>query len=162
MKQPKLDENGNFLVRESKTINFIAGGVMLTVFFVSMTFGDYGWGNYLLALCVFLIPGAIALAKGKRNAVIIIINHTGFYYAGKLVTDWSRFYDAVVQDKREPGSYKDNFVLDIRFYSSDHSLLYTKSIPLTNNQDKAEEEVIEAINFFYKANVALPSVDATW
>lgn len=162
MNQPTLHAEGDFVVRESKAINLIAGGIMLTVFFVSMAFGDYGWSNYLFALCIFLIPGAIAIAKGRRNGIIITINKTGFYYAGKQVTDWNLFYDAVVQDKRAPGSYNDNFVLDIRFYSADHSLLYTKSIPLTNNQDKAEEEIIEAINFYYKASRKLLSVEGSW
>lgn len=140
----------------------MAGGIMLTVFFVSMLFEDFGWGNYLYALCLFLIPGAIAIAKGRRNAVIMVINKTGFYYAGKQVTDWKLFYDAVVRHELVPGSYNDTFVLDIRFYSPDYTLLYTKSIPLTNNQDKAEEEIIEAINFYYKASQSLPAADATW
>ena len=162
MSQSQLHIEGDFLVKECKTINFMTGGILLTVFFVSMMFGDFGWSNYLYAMLLFLIPGAIALAKGRRNAIIMVINKTGLYSRGELVTEWNRFYDAVVQDKLNPGSYNDNFVLDIRFYSADCSLLYTKSIPLTNNQDKAEEEIIEAINFFYKTSIALPSVDVTW
>ncbi|HZF63536.1 MAG TPA: hypothetical protein VEZ55_03575, partial [Chitinophagaceae bacterium] len=87
-----------------------------------------------------------------RNATIIKINRSGFYYAGQLVTDWKLFYDAVVQDKMAVGSYRDNFILDIRYYSTDRSLLYTQSIPLTNTQDKAEEDIIEAIRFYYAAS----------
>ena len=152
MSESKLDAEKDFLVKESRTINFIAGGVLLGVFFISLTFGDYGWSNFLFAVCMFLIPGTIAIAKGRRNATIIKINKNGFYYAGQLVTDWTLFYDAVVQDKTEVGSYKDNFVLDLRYYSGDYTLVYTQSIPLTNNQDKAEEEIIEAINFYYEAS----------
>jgi hypothetical protein len=152
MSEPKLNTEDNFLVKESKTINFIAGGALLAVFFVSFMFGDYGWSNFLIATCMFLIPGAIAIARGSRNTMIIKINKIGFFYAGQLITEWNLFYDAVVQDKMAVGSYKDNFVLDLRYYSADYSLLYTKSIPLTNTQDKSEEEIIEAINFFYSAS----------
>ena len=162
MRSSQLHAEGDFLVRESRSINFMAGGIMLIVFAVSMSFGDYGWSNYLYALCLFLIPGAIAIGKGRRNAIVMTINKTGFYHAGKLVSDWNLFYDAVVQHKLVPGSYNDNFVLDIRFYSPDHTLLYTYSIRLTNNQDKSEEEIIAAIHFYYNASKAQPSVSATW
>lgn len=101
----------------------------------------------MFGLCLFLIPGAIAIAKGRRNAILITINKTGFYYGGKLITDWKLFCDATVYDRRAPGKYKDNFVMDLRYYSRDYNLIYTLNIPLTNNQDKAEEEIIEAITF---------------
>jgi hypothetical protein len=80
------------------------------------------------------------------------INKSGIYYAGQLVTSWSLYYDAVVQDDSDVGSFKDNFVLNLRYYSANYSLLYTRSIPLTNTQDKSEEEIIEAIRFYYAAS----------
>lgn len=152
MAEPKLNKEEDFHVKESRSINFLAGGIMLAVFFVSMAFGDYGWSNYMFALCLFLIPGAIAIAKGRRNATIMTINKSGFYYAGKRITDWKLFCDAAVYDRRAPGRYKDNFVMDLRYYSPDYALIYTLSIPLANNQDKAEEEIIEAINFYHNAS----------
>jgi hypothetical protein len=148
MDESKLTIEQDFLVKESQSINYIAGAALLVVFFVSMSFGDYGWRNYLVAIGLFLIPGAIALAKGQRNSIIIKINKTGFYYAGKFITDWKSFYDARIREKMETGSYEDNFILDLRYYSTDRSLVYTLSIPLTNTQDRSEEEIIEAINFF--------------
>ena len=152
MSELKLDAEKDFLVKDSKTINFIAGGIMLAIFFVSMLFGDYGWSNYIFGICLFLIPGAIAIVRGRRNAIIMKINKSGFYCAGQLVTTWTLFCDAKAQDRTAIGSYKDNFVLDLRYYSPDFTILYTRSIPLTNTQDKAEEQIIEAINFYYAAS----------
>lgn len=149
MSGSKLNAEIDFLVKECKTINFVTGGALIVVFVFSMTFEDYGWSNYLTAVCLFLIPGAIAIAKGRKNLTIIKINKTGFFYGEKLVTEWNLYYDAVVHNKMQVGSYRDNFILDLRYYSVDYSLLYTISIPLTNNQDKGDEEIIEAINFFY-------------
>jgi hypothetical protein len=148
MAESTLDIEQDFLVKDSKTTNYIIGVALLAVFVVSMSYGDYGWSNYLTAICLFLIPGAVALAKGQRNTIIIRINKTGFFYAGKLITGWKLFYDATLQDKPATASNNDNFMLDFRYYSSDHSLIYTLNIPLTNTQDKSEEEIIEAINFF--------------
>ncbi|HJW16521.1 MAG TPA: hypothetical protein VJ499_05355 [Flavisolibacter sp.] len=148
MAEPTLNIEQDFLVKDSKITNYIIGGALLAVFVVSMSYGDYGWSNYLIAICMFLIPGAVAIAKGQQNTIIIRINKTGFFYAGKLITEWKLFYDATVQDKMATGSYRDNFVLALRYYSADHSLIYTQNIPLTNTQDRSEEEIIEAINFF--------------
>lgn len=149
MTQPKLHKDADFHVKESSAINFLAGGIMLAVFFASMAFGDYGWRDYMFALCFFLIPGAFAIARGRRNATVMTINKTGFYYGGKHIADWGLFCDAAVYDRRAPGRYSDHFVLDFRYYSSDYALIYTLSVPLTNNQDKAEEEIIEAITFYH-------------
>jgi hypothetical protein len=151
MGEQKLDIEGQFLVKESKTINFIAGGVMVALFFGTMMFADYGWSNFLFSLFLFLVPGVVAIAKGRRNGTIIRINKNGFYHAGKLVTDWKLFYDAQFYDRMKVGRFSDNFVLDLRYYSSDYSLIYTRSIPLDNSQDKAEEEIIEAIQFYCNA-----------
>src|SRR6476469_1949950 len=129
MDEPKLHADQDFLVKESKSINYIAGAALLGVFLVSMSFGDYGWSNYLTAICLFFIPGVIAIAKAQKNTIIIKINKTGFFYAGRLITEWKLFYGATVQDNTATGSYKDNFVLDFRYYAADHSLIYTLSIP---------------------------------
>lgn len=149
MSQPKLNAESDFLVKESRSTNFIAGGFMIAVFFVSMMFGDFGWDNLLFGVCILLLPGAIAIARGKRNHTIMKINKTGIYYAGQLVTGWGLYYDAAVKEKTEVNSFRDNFVLDLRYYSPNYSLIYTRSIPLTNTHDKSEEEIIEAIRFYY-------------
>jgi hypothetical protein len=155
MSESKLDAEKDFSVKESKTINFIAGGIMLAVFFISMLYGDYGWSNYIFSVCLFLVPGAIAVVRGRRNSTIMTINKIGFFYGGKQVTTWPLFYDAVVHDRTAVGSYKDNFVLDLRYYSPDFSLIYTYSIPLTNTQDKGEEGIIEAIKFYYATSTGI-------
>ena len=155
MEAPPLDIEQDFLVKESKTINTMAGVALLAVFLVSLSFGDYGWYSYLMSISLFLIPGAIAIAKAQRPIIIIKINQSGFFYRGRLITAWDLFYDASVQDKMITGSYKDNFVLAFRYYAPDYSLIYTLSIPLTNTQDRSEEEIIEAINFFSHAGKPL-------
>jgi hypothetical protein len=155
----------DFLVKESKTINYVAGAIMVAVFIASLFIGDFGWYNYLFGLGLFLVPGAFYLARGNRNTTIIRINKTGFYYSGRLLADWHHFYGAAVRDKTEVGRYRDNFVLEFRYYSPDYTKVYTESFPLTNTQDKAEEEIIAAINFYYNAgkltSAGLPDKYAT-
>jgi hypothetical protein len=64
-------------------------------------------------------------------------------------------------NKPDVGSYNDNFVLDLRYYSSDYSLIYTKCIPLTSTQDKGDEEILEAIQFYYNLGNPLPEQENT-
>lgn len=151
MNDPHTDTANDFLVKESRSINYIAGGFLIAVFFVSLLFGSYDLSNYLFGVCILLLPGAIAIARGRRNRVIMKINKNGIYYAGQMVTNWTLYYDAVVADKRDAASFRDNFVLDLRYYSPDYSLMHTRSIPLTNSQDKSEEEIIQAIRLYYNA-----------
>ncbi|MGZ5221303.1 MAG: hypothetical protein ACXWC7_14540, partial [Chitinophagaceae bacterium] len=136
MSQSNLNAENDFLVKESNTINSIVGIVLLAVFFVSMAAGDSGWSIYILALFLFLIPGAFAMARARRNATIIMINKTGVYYGGRLVTAWDLFYDAKIANESRVGSVSDKFILYIRYYSPDHSLIYTKRIPLSSTQDR--------------------------
>jgi hypothetical protein len=152
MNQTNLDAEGNFLVKESKSTNYIVGALLLAVFFISLSFGDYGWSNFLFGICIFLVPGTVAIARARRNSVIMKINATGFYYYGKLIAPRNLFKDAEVQDKTPVASYKDNFQLYFRYYSADCSLIYTRIIPLTDTQDKADEEIMEAIWFYYDAS----------
>lgn len=151
MANSNLHIDKDFLVKESKGINFVVGGAMLGVFFICMLSAEMDWYTYILAAGVFLIPGALAIARGRKNEIIIKINKTGFYYGGELVTDWNLFYDAQVTDDLKIASIKDNFILKLRHYSADRNSIYTRDIPLANKQDKAEEEIIEAIRFYYAA-----------
>ena len=146
-----LNANEDFLVKESMAVNYVAGIFLLAVFVISFAVGDYGWGPFLSATAILLIPAAFYLARAGRNAIIIRINKTGFFYAGTLVTNWKNYVDAVISQDEIVGSIQDNFALLIRYYG-DEELIYTMKIPLSNTQDKAEEEIIEAIAFYYEAS----------
>jgi len=149
MASSQLNTHTDFIVKESRGINLVLGGAMLGVFFICMLSTEMDWYSYIFAIGVFLIPGALAIARGRKNAVIMKINRTGIYHGGELVTDWKLFYDARVTDDMKIGSIKDNFVLKLRHYSADRTVIKTRDIPLTNKQDKAEEEIVEAIRFYY-------------
>jgi hypothetical protein len=97
MNEQKLDEDGEFLVKESISINLIAGGTLLLIFITAMLVANIIWSSYWDALWLFLIPAAFFLARARKNTTIIVINKTGFYYRDKLVTDWKLFFDAAVQ-----------------------------------------------------------------
>ena len=151
--QTKFNAEGDFLVKQSFTVNVIIGILLLVIFSVAAFSGDYGWGVYIKALCLFLIPAAVYLGNARRKAAFIKINKTGLYYKGRLVTDWNSFAQADITQDEIPGSINDNFVLIIQFYGGDPPELYVYKIPLSNTQDKGDEEILEAIRFYYDENI---------
>src|SRR5689334_3397640 len=145
MKKPKLNFNDDFVVKESQTINIIAGSALLAVFLISMAING---GGLLNALSLLILPAGFFFAKATRNSPIIIINKEGVFYNNKLVTNWTDYFDTNVSQKEVVGSFQDNFILSIRYFNSTRSIVYTETIPLTNTQNKSEEEILEAIDFY--------------
>lgn len=152
MKETKFNAESDFLVKEAKDINYFFGILLLIIFVVAIALGDYGWSNYFVALMLFLFPAAFSIARARRNAVRIKINKSGFYHHGRLITTWDRFIDARLTEELVPGSIQDNFIILVRYYGNDPTEAYWSKIPLSNSQDKADEEIIAAIDFYYKAS----------
>lgn len=88
------------------------------------------------------------------NKTIMTINKTGFYYLGKLVTEWKNFIDASVtqdeENRRIPYDITDRFTLLVRYYKEDEPGYFGRKFLMTAAMDKSEEEVIAAIKFYYE------------
>ena len=149
----QLDGDKDFIVKESQFINIIAGSVLFIVFLISFSINDTGWYSFFKALGLFVIPAAFFFVKSRANKIIIKINNEGFFYYGDFITDWDHYIDSTLSQKDEVGSIKDDFILTIQYYDDNKTSAYSKEIPLTNTQDKSEEEILAAIQFYYdKAN----------
>ncbi|HVF96410.1 MAG TPA: hypothetical protein VM871_03770 [Flavisolibacter sp.] len=155
-----LTEDSNFLVRENTVIHKILGFISLSVFIVSLTSkADPGYEQtfHFEAIYLMLLPAIIFLWKGfSKKSTIIKINRQGFFYYGKHITNWDNFVDARLAQDEIVISIQDNFVLFVR-YKKNEGGIYQRKFPLTNTQDKAEEEIIAAIRFFRNAHFKIPS-----
>jgi hypothetical protein len=148
-----LDADSDFLVKEAKTSNYIFGFLLIIIFMVTAMTSKPSIVTYLSVTTLFLLPGAMFIYKAERNKTIMKINMSGFYYHERLETDWEHFHSAHVSHNEEiVGSISDNFMLMLQYYSPENGRLYRTRIPLTNSQDKAEEEIIAAIDFYYNAS----------
>jgi hypothetical protein len=151
-----LHTDSEFLVKDAKTSNLVIGIILVFFFLVTVTTSN---GNNIEVVALFLIPAGFFLFKASKNKTIMRINKTGFYYYDRLETDWQHFHSAHVSHNEEiVGSINDNFLLMLQYYSPENGRLYRTRIPLTNAQDKAEEEIIAAIDFYYQAHRAGKSV----
>lgn len=141
----KIEEE--FLVKESKGLRIFFGILLLL-------FGAYMFNESII---VAVIAGTLSLAAfymASRNVVIMRISKDGFYYHNRLVTSWSKFVSAKFVDEAPTLTssslgLSDRFAVVIRYYKEDGKC-YERKIPLTNTQNKSEEEVMAAIRFYSK------------
>ena len=147
-----MDKDKDFTVRE-----FVLLDVLVALFFWAMFF--YGLfntklpsetqrGNFGKMLFIPLGPAIFYTYKALNKRAYITINKKGIYIGKFFLTDWKNFVSARTIEKQLVRSFKDHFYLLIDHYvDMDY---YSKEVPLTNTQNKAEEEIIAAIDFFYE------------
>src|SRR5688572_23076006 len=150
------DENFNaeadFEVKESRGCNLTLG-IVLAIAVVLITYADLTGnlrGSFIRLFYLLSIPAVLFIRRGSANQTVMTINKTGFYYGGQLLTNWDNFIDARVMQEDKILTIQDNFQLFIKYYKEDSSGHFGRKIPLTNTQDKAEEEIIAAIKFYYR------------
>ncbi|GAA4344504.1 hypothetical protein [Flaviaesturariibacter amylovorans] len=142
MPTPTVHTEAEFVVRESRVLNALIT-IAFGFIFIALVFNFLGW----LALLIFGPPLLVFLLRRKSGGTVFRINTHGLYYYGKLVTDWDHFVSARVVEEEATGKFSDSFHLYVQYTREDGNV-YKRRFPLTNTQDKAEEEIIAAIRRF--------------
>jgi hypothetical protein len=140
--------DGSFVVRESKWLLFALGIVFSVLFLISFfEFGDdrVSVGFRFNTMKIALLPAAIFFYRALHTRTVFVIDETGFHYYGKLITTWENFVSARVVEGKSPGGFQDNFLLHLQYTRPEKDGVYQQKLPLTNTQDKSEEEIIAAI-----------------
>ncbi len=149
----KLEPNGDFIVGEEKILNAV-----LSVIF----FGLFSYGvidalmkkNYEPGVMPIFYALALAIAlwffkKFRSNRVFLRINQNGIYKDEELVTDWEHLLKAYITQKPARAiSISDSFVLIIEYIKTDPDKGYRSVVPLTNTQNRSEEDIMEALKYF--------------
>jgi hypothetical protein len=109
---------------------------------------DYQSYFFVLALA----PAIYCFLRGQSKRVYIRVNKTGIYYNEQLVTGWPGLLKVYVSQKEKKGIYNimDNFILVVEYKKDSSKEGFRRKIPLTNTQNKSEEDVLEAVQFFWK------------
>ena len=151
MDNQTLSKTGDFVVRQSATVNRVVAIAFLLVFAVSALISELGWKELVGGFSILVLPAFYFLRQSRQQTELLKINRQGFFQSGKLVADWSQFDKAWLdQQSKTLMSLQDNFVIRFRYYSPDGSKLITRTIPMSNTQDKADEEILRAIRFYYE------------
>ncbi len=129
-------------------IGFIALGIAAVMF-----------KSAVLPAALIAVFAIATLVASRKDKIIMTINKEGFYYEGSLVTGWKHFVSAQFVDQTPQLSksslgVSDQFHLAIRYRKEANGACFERKIPLTNLQDKSEEEILAAVRFFYKKSLA--------
>lgn len=141
-----FDADASFLVKESRTMRLVIGMVVL-VLAVFIIRGS------VIAGSILLVVGIATIIISRKTQVIMTINKNGFFYYGNLITNWKNFVSAQFLDEAptltaSTTGFSDQFFLALRYYKDNHEGCFERKFPLTNTQDKSEEEILAAIRFY--------------
>lgn len=154
MAKKQLTRDSEFTVGEEKILNYILALFFLGLFVYGLVdaakrnFKNIDYQSYVFALAI--APAIFCFRRANSKRVYIRINKNGIYQDGKLLTGWSNFLKAYLGQKEKTGfiNLKDNFLLIVEYKKDNKG--FRHRIPLTNTQNKSEEDVLAAVNFFYK------------
>lgn len=154
MPTKKLSPDSDFKVGEEKVLHYVLALLFFALFLygiidaVNRNFKKVDYQSYIFLLAI--IPVVYSLRRARSNRVFIRINKRGIYHHEKLITDWDNFQHASLAQKPKTRivELQDNFILTVEF-RKDGKIL-RRTIPLTNTQNRSEEDVVAAVQYFYK------------
>lgn len=152
MAKKTLTRDSQFTVAEEKILVFILAAIFTGLFLFLLIYGvtQNNTTNILLSF-LLLGPAFFFFKKGKSNRIYIRVNIKGIYMDERLLTSWDNFLKAYLSQKETVLSLQDNFQLVVEYRKKDEPTTgMRKRIALTNTQNKSEEDVLAAIQFFWK------------
>lgn len=170
MAKKQLTIDSEFTVGEEKALDFILSFLAFSLFvygLVQTIRNGLSEVNYSTIIYFMgLVLGVLFLRKGLSKRIYIRINKKGIFQDEELVTTWDKFLKATIEQGRpqkKNGSLlptakgtlakiQDNFALVVEYIKESPTNGFRRRIPLTNTQNKSEEDVLEAVKFFWKAS----------
>lgn len=152
-----LTKESEFVVGEEKVLNYIMTAFFIALFLYGLVdairrhFINIDYQSFIFAFA--LVPAIYCFRRAHSNRVYIRVNKTGIYKDEQLVTGWSNLLNAFITQKEKTGIFNivDNFILVVEYTRDGSPEGFRRKIPLTNTQNKSEEEVLEAVIFFWSA-----------
>ncbi len=152
MAKTSLTRESQFTVGENKLMSYVMAVLFLALFVYGVVdaslrhFKNIDYQSYVFLLA--LVPVIYCLKRARSGRVHIRINKKGIYQDERLVTDWAHLLDAHVTQKEVKWvSIQDNFILVLEYTRENKGM--RRSIPLSNSQNKSDEEVLAAVKFFW-------------
>lgn len=153
MAKTQLTKESQFIVGENKGLDYVLAFLCLLLFIygladaIRLEFKNINASTFVFLIALF--AAIVFFKKGKSKRVYIRINAKGIYQDEKLVTSWSNFLNAYINQAEKLITVQDNFQLVVEFRKEGTDQGIRRKIPLTNTQNKSEEEVLEAIKFYW-------------
>ena len=151
-----LNKDSQFVVGEEKVLNYILALLCFALFLYGIIdaarrhFINIDYQSFVFALAI--APAIYFFRRALGSRVYIRVNKKGIYHHERLVTGWPGLIKAFIaqNDKASIISIQDNFLLIVEYRKDNLRQVFRRKIPLTNTQNKSEEDVLEAVLFFWK------------
>ena len=149
----KLEPNGDFIVGEEKILN----SILCVIFFGLFVYGvvdalmqkHYKPGIMPIFYGLSLAISYWFFKKSRSNRIFLRLNHTGIYKDEKMVTDWDHLIKAQITQKQgRLFAVTDAFILVIEYTKTEPDKGYRTIVPLTNTQNRSEEDIMAALKHF--------------
>lgn len=156
MAKTPLSNNSEFTVGEEIILDYIMAFLFLALFLyglIDAIVKRFHHLTYLSGLFTLaLLPAIYFYKKARSKRIYIRVNKTGIYQDERLVTDWSHLLNAYITERDQSFiiSVSDNFALVIEYQKNNADIGARRYIKLTNTQNKSEEDVLEAVHFFWR------------
>ncbi len=160
-----------FQVRQMSSGSFALVSLYFIIAFFLLTLIIFYSSNInIVILCVVFTALGIynASVKHKNDKIFIEIDAMGIWVHDKEVTDWSNYKGAYITVKFDDDydNYNSNFigrnanrvlqrVINIEHYKNGQSGYFIHQLLFNGSEDKVEEEVIDAIEFYYNNRIPL-------
>jgi hypothetical protein len=153
VRDDQFNAETGFVVKESKNMRLFIGLIALGIAVIMAK-------SSILIAAVIAVFAIATLLASRRNKTVMTINKEGFFYEGNLITSWrhfvsAKFLDQTPQLSKSSLGVSDQFYLAVRYRKEGDKACYEQKIPLTNLQDKSEEEIMAAVRFFYNHSLGL-------
>ena len=156
MAKAPLTNDSEFVVGEEKAINYVMAVFFIALFLYGVIdaarhqFKNIDYQSYIFALAI--APAVYCFRRANSKRVYLRINKTGIYKDEQLVTGWSNLIKFYLTQEKKKSFYNilDNFILVVEFSDTDPQKGIRKKIPLTNTQNKSEEDVLATVDFFWQ------------
>lgn len=156
MAKAPLTNDSEFVVGEEKSINYVMAVFFIALFLYGVIdaarhqFKNIDYQSYIFALTI--APAVYCFRRAQSKRAYIRINKTGIYKEEQLVTGWSSLLKFYLAQEKKKSFYniQDNFILVVEYSGTDPQKGIRKKIPLTNTQNKSEEDVLAAVDFFWQ------------
>ncbi len=147
-----LTRDSQFTVREEKILAYILLVIFTGLFLFLIIYGITNNDVTAMVISVFGAgPAFLFFNKARSTRVYIRVNIRGIYMDEVLLTSWDNYLKAYITQKQKAFAIQDNFVLVVEYRKKDDPKTgLRKQIALTNTQNQSEEDVLAAIQFFFR------------
>ena len=130
----------------------LVGGILLIVvglFFLVSIFYAYNISSILICI-ITIFGGIVNIKKAKSKNTSILINNKGIYYYNELLTTWDNYICSFAKRELAGDSFSENVFVVIEYHKPNQTGYFVKQIKMQDDEDKSENDIVEAIIFYYE------------